>query len=567
MSDEDQEHEEDSTEEESLELVEIDKEAEADELDELEVDESDEMDEMDEVVEEKVPEKGAYLVIGQGDFSTVMSNRGADDPGDNTLSAPHAVCKFGDMLFVSDWGNHRVLVWDQFPEENGEPSNVVLGQEDFADCLENRGFSTTLDEMTSGLGDEDLDGFTISKAEEDTLSMPSGLCVIDGKLYVVDSGNHRAARWNGIPSEDGEPPSLVMGQDNLEENEANRQGLVGSGSLFFPAGICSGDDQHVFIADKDNHRVLIWKKIPFSDGWNADLSLGQPGMDDRDANRGDFENVQQDTLSFPTGVCYDVENDKVFVADQGNNRVLIWNSLPRDTGQPADVVIGQEDFVSRSPNMGKGERRASQDSLYFPNDVVVGKTGFFVSDSGNNRVLYWKEVPTENGQPADMVFGQSNFSDNNYNRYGPANASTLNDPYGLWLEEEENPEWVPPDERTEKNLEEAALDESSPEEDAEETDTEEEGAEENNTEEEGVEEDNTEEEIPEYLFKLFIADRGNSRVVVWNELPILRKEEEDEEDDDEIEVEDANLLIGEDEDDYPVEEEDEDGSPEELPAV
>ena len=88
MSDEDQEHEEDSTEEESLELVEIDKEAEADELDELdelEVDESDEMDEVDEVVEEKVPEKGAYLVIGQGDFSTVMSNRGADDPGDNTL--------------------------------------------------------------------------------------------------------------------------------------------------------------------------------------------------------------------------------------------------------------------------------------------------------------------------------------------------------------------------------------------------------------------------------------------------------------------------------------------------
>lgn len=26
----------------------------------------------------------------------------------------------------------------------------------------------------------------------------------------------------------------------------------------------------------------------------------------------------------------------------------------------------------------------------------------FVSDSGNNRVLYWKEIPTENGQPADM---------------------------------------------------------------------------------------------------------------------------------------------------------------------
>ena len=542
MSDEDQEHKEDSDEDESLELVETDEE---DELDELEVDESDEVDGLDEVVEEKAPEKGAYLIIGQGEFSTVMSNRGADDPGDNTLSAPQDVCKFGEMLFVSDGGNHRVLVWDQFPEENGEPSNVVLGQEDFADCLENRGLSTTLDEMTSGLGDENLDGFTISKAEEDTLSMPAGLCVIDGKLYVVDSGNHRVARWNGIPSDDGEPPTLVMGQDNLEENEANRRGLVGSGSLFFPAGICSGDDQHVFVADKDNHRVLIWKKIPFSDGWNADISLGQLGMDERDANRGDFENVQQDTLSFPTGVFYDVENDKVFVVDQGNNRVLIWNSLPRDTGQPADVVIGQKDFVSRSPNMGKGENRASQDSMYFPRDVIAGKTGLFVSDSGNNRVLYWKEIPTENGQPADMVFGQTNFYDNKQKGNGQANASTLNDPYGLWLEEEENPEWIPPEESAlEETQEEETLDESSPGED--------------------TEEDTAEEEIPEYLFKLFIADRGNSRVAVWNELPVPSKEE-DEHEDDEIEIEDPNLLIGEDEDDYSVDEED--SPPEELPSV
>jgi len=539
MSDEDQEHKEDLNEEESLELVETDEE---DELDELEVDESDELDELDEVVDEKIPERGAYLIIGQGDFSTVMSNRGADDPGDNTLSAPQGVCKFGDMLFVSDAGNHRVLVWDQFPEESGEPSNVVLGQEDFADCLENRGLSTTLDEMTSGLGDENLDGFTISKCEEDTLSMPAGLCVIDGKLYVVDSGNHRVARWNGIPSDDGEPPTLVMGQDNLEENEANRQGLVGSGSLFFPTGICSGDDQHVFVADKDNHRVLIWKKIPFSDGWNADISLGQPGMDERDANRGDFENVQQDTMSFPTGVFYDVENDKVFVVDQGNNRVLIWNSLPRDAGQPADVVIGQKDFVSRSPNMGKGEGRASQESMYFPNDVVAGKTGFFVSDTGNNRVLYWKEVPTENGQPADMVFGQANFFDNRHNRNGQANATTLNDPYGLWLEEEENPEWVPPEENAlEETQEEETLDESSSG--------------------EGAGEDTVEEEIPEYLFKLFIADRGNSRVVVWNELPIPPTHEGEDYEGDQIEVEDPNLLIGDDD------EEDEDDSPEELPSV
>ena len=83
--------------------------------------------------------------------------------------------------------------------------------------------------------------------------------------------------------------------------------------------------------------------------------------------------------------------------------------------------------------------------------------------------------------------------------------------------------------------------------------------------EEDVEGDN-EEKIPEYLFKLFIADRGNSRVVVWNELPVFAEEEDEDEEDDGIEVEDPNLLIGEDEDDdYSVDEED--ISPEELPSV
>ena len=97
MSDESQDHEEEANEEESLELVETDEE---DEVDELEVDESDEIDETEEIVEEKVVEKGAYLVLGQGDFSTAMSNRGADDPGDNTLSAPQSICKFGEMVFI-----------------------------------------------------------------------------------------------------------------------------------------------------------------------------------------------------------------------------------------------------------------------------------------------------------------------------------------------------------------------------------------------------------------------------------------------------------------------------------
>ncbi len=495
----------DEDEEESSRVVHLDEE---DELDEDEFDEDEEVDEI-EKVEEK-PETSAVFVLGQGDLMTVQANRGADDPGDNTLSEPQFMCKYGDMLFVSDRGNHRALIWNQAPEEVGEPASIVLGQEDFSDCLENQGITTTLDEMTSGLGDESLDGFTISKAQESTLSGPSGIAVIDGKLYISDSGNHRVLRWAGLPTEDAEEPSLVLGQDNMEDNEANRRGFVGSGSLFFPMGIRSGDDQHVFVADKDNHRILFWKKIPFNNGWNADICLGQTSMDEREPNRGEFDVCGPDTLSFPTSLFYDVEGDKFFVVDQGNNRVLIWNKLPNQNGQTPDLVLGQKDFYSRSVNAGLGSRRACPEGLFFPTDVVFGPKGLFVSDSGNHRVLVWKEFPTENGQPADVVIGQKDFFENAYNRNGKPSASTLNDPYGLFLEQD------PEDE-----------------------------------EDEG---------------KLYICDRGNSRIVVWEELPEPPKSEEEEDDAllDEMNFEEDELMG--DDDDF-LEEEEEETPPDEVPSV
>jgi hypothetical protein len=333
----------------------------------------------------------------------------------------------------------------------------------------------------------------------------------------------------------------------MDDNEANRRGFVGSGSLFFPMGIHSSDDKHVLVADKDNNRVLIWNKIPFSDGWNADVSLGQKGIDDRWPNQGEFDNVGQDTLSFPTGVHFDAENERVFVVDQGNNRVLIWNKIPRDTGVAADVVIGQKDFLSREPNRGNGATRASADSLYFPTDVVCGNAGLFISDSGNHRVLYWKEVPTENGQPADMVLGQSSLTESVVNRGGDeASHCTLDDPYGLLLideeEEEEGFREIPMADDDDDDNEETAL-----------------------VEGEGESEEEEPKE-PQPKFRLFICDRGNSRIVVWNELP-YPKEEEVEEEFEELRVDDENSLIGEEEDEDDLFEEEEEVPPGELPSA
>jgi hypothetical protein len=161
----------------------------------------------------------------------------------------------------------------------------------------------------------------------------------------------------------------------------------------------------------------------------------------------------------------------------------------------------------------------------------------FISDSGNHRVLYWKEVPTENGQPADMVLGQSSLTEGVVNRGGDeASHCTLDDPYGLLLideeEEEEGFREIPMADDDDDDNEETAL-----------------------VEGEGESEEEEPKE-PQPKFRLFICDRGNSRIVVWNELP-YPKEEEVEEEFEELRVDDENSLIGEEEDEDDLEEEEE----------
>ena len=41
---------------------------------------------------------------------------------------------------------------------------------------------------------------------------------------------------------------------------------------------------------------------------------------------------------------------RLFVTDLGNNRVLIWNSIPTSNGAAADVEIGQPDMTSSIAN-------------------------------------------------------------------------------------------------------------------------------------------------------------------------------------------------------------------------
>jgi hypothetical protein len=120
---------------------------------------------------------------------------------------------------------------------------------------------------------------------------------------------------------------------------------------------------------------------------------------------------------------------KLFVADTGNRRVLIWNELPVENGQPADLVLGQSDMTTRHEN-GGGTPTAS--SMRWGHSLAVWQGNLVLVDAGNNRVLIWDGIPTENNAPCVAVLGQKTFDqvDINQGNYYPA-AGTLNLPYGI----------------------------------------------------------------------------------------------------------------------------------------
>lgn len=277
---------------------------------------------------------------------------------------------------------------------NHQPAEIVLGQAD----------------MTSN-------GTNNSGLSARSLSNPWSVCSDGTHLFVADTGNHRVLIFNHIPTSNYAVADVVLGQPDMTSNSGNNGGLSAR-SLFGPQSVCS-DGTRLFVADTHNNRILIFNSIPTFNHAPADVVIGQPDMTSNDENNGGVSGV---SLYLPFGVCSD--GTLLYVADQHNNRVLIYN-LYNYTHAYANVVLGQPDMMSNAFNNGG----LSAVSLAGPTGVYSDGTHLFVADFSNNRVLIYNSIPTVYHAPADVVIGQPNMTSgaNNY-----LNANSLNYPSGIF---------------------------------------------------------------------------------------------------------------------------------------
>ncbi|RCJ23536.1 hypothetical protein A6S26_03075 [Nostoc sp. ATCC 43529] len=190
-------------------------------------------------------------------------------------------------------------------------------------------------------------------------------------------------------------------------------------TMFGPRGACLFSNGLLWVSDTGHHRLLGWRNLPTKDSQPADWVIGQPDFYHEGQNAKGA--TGRSTLNVPTGICNCGEG--FAVADAWNHRVLIWKNLPEDSNVPADLVLGQVNFIDNEPN--RGSQQASASTMHWPYGVFYHQGRLFVADTGNRRVLIWHQLPTENGQPADLVLGQPDMISRNENGGGSPTAASM----------------------------------------------------------------------------------------------------------------------------------------------
>ena len=364
--------------------------------------------------------QNATLVLGQSDFTSNLENRGGT-PGPSTLAFPRGnPLLVGGKLYVPDNGNNRILGFNGLPSQNGASAAFGLGQPDLtsgtarsghdglsspnslssngtllaaADGSNNRVllFSTLPSDAAATpdivLGQPDFTS-TTPRCDARSLSFPEDVFIGHGKLVVADTENHRVLIWNSIPSTNNVPADLVLGQGafttcagNDTNGDGTSESIPTASTLYFPGGVWT-DGNRLLVADTSNYRVLLWSTFPTTNGQPADVVLGQP----------DFNTVAETTtatsLRGPRSVTS--TGEQIFVAEEENHRVLVWNQFPATNGAAADVVLGQPDFTSRNLGDPTPGTVPSARSLYQPTGLFLATPYLGVVDRGNNRLLLFE---------------------------------------------------------------------------------------------------------------------------------------------------------------------------------
>ena len=372
--------------------------------------------------------QAARAVVGQTFFSA--QNTGASN---TVIGAAGGVAFANNTLFVADDNhigllpdNNRVLIFPvnpyllrvpaidaEIPAFSGRcpvcggQALTVLGQPSF---------------LTTAGGTSTLVTTATTPVTASSMYQPTAVASDGTIVAVADTSNNRILIWKSIPTTFGQPADIVLGQKDFTSVALV---TVTASSLRAPQGVWIQNGK-LFVADTENNRILIWNSIPTQNNQAADVVLGQP-------NFTTAPQVNQVNLSLPTSAnimlsptSVTSDGTRLYVADLGYNRVLIWSAIPTTNQKPADFEIGQKDMSTSVSNdatnlcVSNGTDSNGNatypdrcgKTLSFPRYALSDGKRLFIADGGNDRVLVYNSIPTQNAAKADVILGEPDeFSD------------------------------------------------------------------------------------------------------------------------------------------------------------
>lgn len=294
----------------------------------------------------------ADLVFGQGVTGTSFTTNGTLAVSATSLTAPRGIAiDSANNVYISDSSNNRIL---EYNEAANPPANVTANEvfgtgNSFtvsgtcgaaltdicapyelaidtgnnlyvADRSDERvlEFNTPLTNTTADLiFGKALDSACINGplTGSDLCGPPPGVAVDSaGDVFVSDTGDNRILKFEA-PLTTGMNADFVLGQLNFSHHLAN---TIDAAGMFLPSAVAvdrSSSQNHLYVADTNNSRVLGWRSAAtFANGAPADLVIGQV-----DFSSSANQPLSASSLAAPRGLAVDGAGD-LYVADTSNNR-------------------------------------------------------------------------------------------------------------------------------------------------------------------------------------------------------------------------------------------------------
>ena len=308
------------------------------------------------------------IVIGQESDSVILPNKGKT-ANKSSLKLPQSIFSDGESMVVTDKGNNRILFWEKIPEVNSTPADL---------------------EFTG-------------------INAPKSAVIFAGKLIAADSVNDRLLFWDIATYNEGDS-GTDMGLSSIESPvhisvEGSSLWVVNQGSensikkfsdpfnnpnpettksfTATPFHMHIGESK-IYVTFTNDHIIKVFDSTL---NFLVDIGVDSSGS------------TTQNTLKFPAA---SIEiNQKVYVTDADNHRLMIWNNPPTTSNETADLQVGQKDFVSSTPHYVAASTNVFRMPFasFYNNNLII-------SDSGNSRLLkYADNLTSSNIEPSSTSDG------------------------------------------------------------------------------------------------------------------------------------------------------------------